>query len=120
MLIQVFAWPTAARRIFSETLARGGVEREDNVKILRFVRREGNDFAAGQKRKFFEQTFFVPDFHFFAQFLEREAHRNLTAERVAIGANMTEHDKAFVLTQDGGDFREGRVRYVSEAGLLRW
>ena len=40
----------------------------------------------GRKENFSSKTFFVPNFHFLAQLLERKAHRDLAAERVAIRA----------------------------------
>ena len=96
--------------VISEALPGRGVEREDDVEILRFVRREGDQFAAWKERKFLEQAFFVPDFNLFTQLLERQAHRNLTAESVPIRAHMTQDNKGLVAAQDLRDLRESRVR----------
>ncbi len=96
--------------IVAESLPGRGVERKDDIEIFGLVRRDGNQFAAGKKGKFFEQSLFVPDFDSLAQLLQREPHRDLAAERVPIRADMAENDETLVLAQGLSDFREGRVR----------
>ena len=110
MLIQSFAWPTAARTVVAEALAGRGIEREDDVEIFRLVRRHRHQLAAGKKGKLLEQSFFVPNLHLFAQLLQGEAHRDLAPKRIAVRAHMAEDDKGVVLAQGCGDFRKARVR----------
>ena len=92
--------------VVAQALPGRGVEREDDVEILRFVRRERDHFAARQEGKFLEQTFFVPNFDFFAQLPECETHRDLTAESVPIRPDVTEDNEALVFAQNFRDFRE--------------
>src|SRR5437762_913179 len=96
--------------IVAEPLPGRGVEREHDVKIFRFVRRERNQLAAREERKLLEQPFFVPDFYLLAELLQCEAHRDLAAEGVSIRADVAEDDKTLVSAQDFRNFREARVR----------
>ena len=71
-------------------------------------RRFRHQFSAREKRIFLEHAFFVPDAYSFAKFLEREAKRELAAERIAIGANMAEHNELLMFAKDAADFFERR------------
>ncbi len=68
--------------------------------------------AAGKKAVFLEQSVFVPNRHVLAELSERESQRELTAERVAIRPDMTEHGEALMCAKGGGDFREGGVAHA--------
>ena len=85
-------------------------ERNDDVEIFGFVRRQAHELAAGEEGKLLEQAFFVPDLHFFPELLEHAANRDLAAERVTVGTDVAQHDERLMLAERGGDFRKAGVR----------
>src|SRR5262249_14500643 len=81
--------------------------------MLRGCRRLCQQFRARKERILFQHAFFVPNPHGFTKFLERKAKGKLAAQRIAIGANMTEHNELLMFAKNSADLFERRVTHSS-------
>src|SRR5262249_47713832 len=95
----------------AESILNRGVERDDNIDLLRLGRRFAEQIRARKKTVFLEHAFFVPDAHVFAKLFERKPERELTAERVAIGPNVTQNGKPLMLVQRPADLLERGITH---------
>src|SRR6266446_10023559 len=89
-----------------KSILNRGIERDHNVDIFRFGRRSGQQIGIRKKTVFLEHAVFVPDADIFAEFLERKSERKLTAERISVWPNMTEHGKPPMVAQSLADLLE--------------
>src|SRR6478735_8674760 len=97
-----------------------GVERDGNVYVLCCCRWFRQQFSERKERIFLEHSVLVPDAYAFAKLPEREAERELAAKRIAIGANMTEHNELLMFAKDAANLFERCVTHSSwPSGLPR-
>src|SRR2546423_5860345 len=104
----------------SKAALRCGIEGDGNVEILWLAQGRLQKFAAGQKTVLLEKAILVPHHDRLSELRERKAKTELTAERVAVRADMTEYSESLLRTQDRADFVETRLLHSFSGVSISW